>query len=361
MKTLTDVTVDDFARRYIDRYNDSIAPSTISPRFDKVILHGTGSGIRVQVSDGSTAIIADSDMGVSALGYRHPKLMEFRARNAHLLDFVGTPCRHHVMRNVDAGWKTYEEISQPMLADRLIRLAFPGEDAGDHMVIFDLGGGTLVAKTVRYLLHVAPHRTHFLTFRKGFHGRFVPELTDSNPAQKKSAHHSGIHSHVLPYPLSSQDVADALEGLEYLPLDEVNAVFLEGIQGDGGINAPHQPSLTLLIEQIRSRIPHVQIVWDEIQTGLGRTGKMFSFEHYGSRPDVVLIGKSLAGGLPLSAAVVPRREIPLSWHGGTFPGYPFATAQAVVVLDIFEEEDVLTRASVAGSISPPRSRRCSRR
>jgi 4-aminobutyrate aminotransferase-like enzyme len=249
---------------------------------------------------------------------------------------------------IKAGYKKYNELSQAVLAERLIRLAFPRSRRGEKMVIFDLGGGPLVAKVVRYLLRVKPERTHFLAFRRAFHGRFMPELTNSNPTQKEYAPHSGITVHTLPYPQSKEDFSEALNLIPYLPKKNINALFIEGIQGEGGINNPDPQAIRNLCRVFKKEIPEISIVFDEIQTGLGRTGKWFSYEHYGIRPDIVLVGKALGGGLPISAAVVPYYPLPFAWHGGTFPGYPAAVAQAIVTLDIIEKDGLVKNAAKMG-------------
>jgi 4-aminobutyrate aminotransferase len=124
--------------------------------------------------------------------------------------------------------------------------------------------------------------------------------------------------------------------------ETVAAIIVEPIQGEGGYIVPHKS----FHEGLRRLCDEhgILLIFDEIQSGYGRTGKMFASEHFGVAPDVMTLGKAVAGGLPMSA-VVSTREIMDAWlpgmHGGTFGGNPLAAAAANAVLDEFEENDVL--------------------
>jgi 4-aminobutyrate aminotransferase / (S)-3-amino-2-methylpropionate transaminase / 5-aminovalerate transaminase len=131
--------------------------------------------------------------------------------------------------------------------------------------------------------------------------------------------------------------------------DRVAAIIIEPVQGDGGF-LPAPAAFMQALRTITQR-HGIVLIADEIQTGFGRTGEMFGFEHSGIQPDLVTVAKSLAGGLPLSG-VVGKAEImdaPLPGGlGGTYGGHPLACAAALAVLDAFEQDGLLEHANVLG-------------
>lgn len=132
--------------------------------------------------------------------------------------------------------------------------------------------------------------------------------------------------------------------------ERVAAIIIEPVQGDGGFVAAPPAFMRALRELTQAH--GIVLICDEIQTGFGRTGKMFGFQHSGIEPDLVTVAKSLAGGLPLSG-VVGRAEImdapKPGGLGGTYGGNPLACAAALAVLDIFEKENLLERSNAIGS------------
>lgn len=158
----------------------------------------------------------------------------------------------------------------------------------------------------------------------------------------------------FPNPYRGLDSAAALAALEDLFATEVApervaAILIEPVQGDGGF-LPAPPDFLLALQRI-ARQHGIVLVLDEIQTGFGRTGKLFAFEHAGLRPDLVTVAKSLAGGLPLSG-VVGRAAImdapAPGGLGGTYGGNALACAAALAVLDAFEQDGLLDRAEALG-------------
>jgi len=160
----------------------------------------------------------------------------------------------------------------------------------------------------------------------------------------------------VPFPNEYRGVsaADALAALEdaliaQVAPETVAAIVLEPVQGEGGfLVAPRQ-----FLEGVRALCERhgILLVVDEVQTGFGRTGRMFAIEHYGVEPDLVIVAKSIAAGLPLSG-VLGRAEIMDALRegavGGTYIGNPVALAAALAVLDIFEEERLVERAVAIG-------------
>jgi 4-aminobutyrate aminotransferase / (S)-3-amino-2-methylpropionate transaminase / 5-aminovalerate transaminase len=131
--------------------------------------------------------------------------------------------------------------------------------------------------------------------------------------------------------------------------ENIAALIVEPIQGEGGFITPPAEYFPRLLEICRNN--GILFVADEIQTGMGRTGRMFAMEHWNIQADIVTVAKSLAAGMPLSA-VVGKAEIMDSAHasglGGTYSGNPVACSAALAVMDVFEQEDIVNKAAVLG-------------
>ncbi|KKB63694.1 4-aminobutyrate aminotransferase [Robbsia andropogonis] len=197
-----------------------------------------------------------------------------------------------------------------------------------------------------------------IAFRGGFHGRTLlgSTLTGmSSPYKQNFGPLAGDVYHT-PYPddyrgFSAADAIRALEDLfatQIMP-DRVAAIIIEPVQGDGGFLPAGKEFMHALRDLTRKH--GIVLILDEIQSGFGRTGEMFGFQHFGIQPDLVTVAKSLAGGLPLSG-VVGRAEImdaPLPGGlGGTYAGNPLACAAALAVLDVFEAEKLLEQGRALG-------------
>ncbi len=160
----------------------------------------------------------------------------------------------------------------------------------------------------------------------------------------------------IPYPnkyrgISTDDVMDSLQKLFYrgVAATDVAAVIVEPIQGEGGYLVPDDDFLPRLREECDRH--GIVLIVDEVQTGFGRTGKMFALEYTDVEADLITVGKSLGGGLPVSGVVGKAQlmDAPVpGGMGGTFPGNPIACAAALAVFEIFEEEPLLERANEIG-------------
>jgi 4-aminobutyrate aminotransferase/(S)-3-amino-2-methylpropionate transaminase len=144
----------------------------------------------------------------------------------------------------------------------------------------------------------------------------------------------------------------------YVDAGSIAALIVDPVPGEGGFVVPPSEYLPRVADLCRRY--GILLIADEIQTGLGRTGRMFACEHFGVEPDLIVTAKSLAGGLPLGA-VVGRAELmdapAVGGLGGTFAGNPLACAAAETVLDIFERSDLLSRAEEIGAAVEQRARR----
>ncbi len=192
-------------------------------------------------------------------------------------------------------------------------------------------------------LHGKPHgRYKIVTFTGGFHGRTYGSL--SATAQPK--YHAGMEPMLPGFLYAPHGDLDAVSKL----IDsETAAVLLEPIQGEGGINLPPPGFLEGLRELCDKN--NMLLMLDEVQTGMGRTGKWFAHQHWGIVPDVVTLAKAIAGGVALGG-VIAKKEIGAllkpGTHAATFGGNPMACSAALAVIDTFEEEKLLERAVAVG-------------
>ena len=213
-----------------------------------------------------------------------------------------------------------------------------------------MSGGLAVKDAAHIARFLRPGKPAFIIFKNAFHGRVIPDLTFSNTAQRLHTPQGAVEVYAIPYPVDNNSYDAALKALAYIP-GHVCALFVEGVQGEGGINVPRTDLMRLLVYAIQNRFDNPLLIFDEIQTGLGRTGKWFSYEHYPyCKPDMVIVGKALGGSLPLSAVIAPSCEVPAGMLGGTYAGgYPAAIAQAIVNLAIIEEEHLVENAREMGN------------
>jgi 4-aminobutyrate aminotransferase / (S)-3-amino-2-methylpropionate transaminase / 5-aminovalerate transaminase len=220
---------------------------------------------------------------------------------------------------------------------------------------------TSVAEAVENAIKIArayTNRSAVIAFRGGFHGRTMlgVSLTGMSQPYKQNfgPFASEIYHTSFPDAYRGMTTERALEALEEvfatdIAPERVAAIIIEPVQGDGGF-LPAPPQFLKALRDITKR-HGIVLIADEIQTGFGRTGKLFAFEHAGIQPDLVTVAKSLAGGFPLSG-VVGRAEImdaPLPGGlGGTYGGNAIGCAAALAVLDAFEQDGLLNRSERLG-------------
>ncbi|OGZ96042.1 MAG: hypothetical protein A3I44_00090 [Candidatus Sungbacteria bacterium RIFCSPLOWO2_02_FULL_51_17] len=350
----------DFATEYIRRHEALIAPNTRDAELGMVIQRARGT--RLWDSTGKEYIDFDGSVAVAGIGHKHPRVAEAIAQlfdpALDTIDFVEATGRHYCFDITLAGKRI--EVSEAALAETLIPCVFNGA-VNDFCVIPTITGKLAVDGATALTLKMRPEKTHYIAFEKAFHGRlgFAGEYTRSKPIQKKDYPNSGITVHHLPFPQTEEDLKRGLELLNYIPLDRVNAVIYETVQGEGGINKVSFPRMQALLSALTAGArERILVIADEIQSGLGRTGKWFAFQHGPIEPDIVLVGKSLGGGLPVSAIVFKkdmffahsvRGILERGWFSGTFPGYPLGSAAALAVLGVIKEEKLVERAEEMGT------------
>jgi 4-aminobutyrate aminotransferase/(S)-3-amino-2-methylpropionate transaminase len=304
------------------------------------VIAAEARGATITDVDGNTFIDFVGGVGVANVGHNHPRVVEaIREQSDRFL---------HTDFTVVA-YELYVE-----LAERLGALA---PIAGATRAAFFNAGTEAVENAVK-LARLHTGRPAVIAFEGAFHGRTLLALTMTSKTHPFKTGLGPFAPEVYraryPNAYRGPDAESALAGLErmlatHVAATDVAAIVFEPQLGEGGF-VPAPPRFVEGLRELCDR-HGIVLVADEIQTGFGRTGRMFAMEHFGIEPDLVTVAKSLAGGLPLSG-VVGRAEIMDGAHsgaiGGTFIGNPVALAAARAVFDVFEEEQLVARAVLLG-------------
>jgi 4-aminobutyrate aminotransferase/(S)-3-amino-2-methylpropionate transaminase len=280
--------------------------------------------------DGRELIDFAGGIGVLNVGHCHPKVVEA------IRDQAGR-CLHTCF---------HVAMTEPYvaLAERLCALT-PG--TFDKMALFLSSGAEAVENAVK-IARYATGRPAVVAFENAFHGRTLLAMSLTSKVKPYKHGFGPFAPEIYRIPFGD---ADRFEGLliNHVSPESIAAVIAEPVQGEGGFLTPPADFFPRLVELCREH--GILFIDDEVQAGMGRTGKMFAIEHWGVEPDIVICAKSLAAGMPLSA-VIGRREAMDAPHvgglGGTYGGNPVACRAALAVLDVFEEERLLERAVALG-------------
>jgi len=301
-------------------------------------------GCEVFDTDGRRHLDFTAGIGVTSTGHCHPRVV--------------AAAQEQVGRLIHGQYTTV--MHQPML-DLVARLGDvlpPGLDS----VFFANSGSEAVESALR-LARQATGRPNVVVFHGGFHGRTVATASMTTSGTRFSAGFSPLMSgvHVAPFPTAyrygwSEEEATrfALQELDHLFVTlsspaETAAFVVEPVLGEGG----YVPGNTAFFTGLRERADEhgIVLVFDEIQTGFGRTGKYFGHQHFGVRPDVVTIAKGLASGFPLSGMAASTELMERAWpgsQGGTYGGNAVACAAALATLDVIEQEGLVSNAAERG-------------
>ena len=290
--------------------------------------------------DGNVLVDFAGGVGVCNVGHCHPRVVEAiqeqAARFVHT-DFTIVPYAGYVD-----------------LAERLGALA---PISGPTRAAFFNSGAEAVENAVK-IARLVTGRPAVIAFEAGFHGRTMLAMTMTSKVHPYKTGMGPFAPEVYraPFPSEYRDVSseEALAAIEdmfvtHVAAAQVAAIVFEPQLGEGGF----VPAPVEFVEGLRALCDRegIVLVADEVQTGFGRTGRMFAMEHYGIEPDLLIVAKSIAAGLPLSG-VVGRAEIMDAPHGGaiggTFIGNPVALAAALAVLDVLADEDLVARANAIG-------------
>lgn len=315
-------------RTYPWGLQSKLMSDTLIPSYARLpIAFDHGKGAWLWSSDGQRYLDALSGIAVTGLGHDHPTVTKAIAAQAARLIHCSN---------------VYHIPLQQQLADRLS--AVTGMQAA-----FFCNSGAEANEAAIKLARLHGHRKgaevpRIVVMNGAFHGRTLAALSATgNP--KAQAGFEPLVEGFLRIPYNDLDALAAVLSAH----DDISAVLLEPIQGEGGIVVPDRGYLSG-VRQLCDR-HHVLMMLDEVQSGIGRTGKWFACQHEGVRPDVMQLAKGLANGVPIGACLVSGPALDLfspGKHGSTFGGNPLACAAALAVLDAIEAEGLLARADALG-------------
>jgi len=292
--------------------------------FDK--LEWEAEGCIIKDSEGNEYIDCLGGYGVFSLGHRHPKVVEAVEKQLHLMPLSS---------------KVFINPLQARLGERLSEIT-----PGDLQCVFFSNSGTEAVEAALKFARMYTGRKKFVSALGSFHGKTFGSLSVSGRDIYKKPFEP-----LLPY-CEQVPFGDA-EALEKAVDEETAAVLLEPIQGEGGVNVPPDDFLPRARKICDER--GALLILDEVQTGLGRCGKMFACELWGVVPDIMCLAKALGGGIMPIGATIARPQIwrifqdnPLI-HSSTFGGNPLACSAALAALEVIEEEKLPQRAEELGN------------
>jgi 4-aminobutyrate aminotransferase len=315
------------ARAWVERDAKVVSPS-YTRTYPLVIKHS--AGLHVVDVDGHVYLDFTSGLGTSLLGHCHPDVVQAITDQANnLIHMSGTD---------------FYYPSQIRLAEELVTHC-PGSEP--KQVFFSNSGAEAVEAAIK-LARYFTKRQHLIAFYGGFHGRTLGALSLS---ASKAIHRRGFGPlipgvHHAPYG-DIDFIEHHLFGRVVSP-DEVAAIVVEPIQGEGGYVVPPNGFLRGLRDLCTTH--GMLLIVDEIQSGMGRTGKFLACEHEGIVPDIVAMSKGIAAGMPLGATIAPTRLMtwPSGAHANTFGGHPISCETALVALRHLFDGGLIQRAGQAG-------------
>jgi 4-aminobutyrate aminotransferase len=322
------------AKRVLERDAKVMSPSYTR---DYPLVAKRGRGAVVEDVDGNLFLDFAAGIAVCSTGHCHPKVVEaIQKQAAELIHMSGTDF-------------FYESL--PQLAERLVQ-TMPG--AENKKVFFGNSGTEAVEGAIK-LARYATKRDKLIAFYGGFHGRTMGSLslTASKSSQRKGfgALLSGVEHIHYPYAYRcahghgpetcGAEILEMLENDMFKRLfdpEDVAGMVIEPIQGEGG----YIPAPKFFLQELQRicRKHGIMLILDEVQSGMGRTGKWWAYEYAGIEPDIITTAKGIASGMPLSAFIA--KESVMKWgpgaHGSTFGGNPVAIAAALTTMDLIESQ-----------------------
>lgn len=291
-------------------------------------------------ADGNRFIDFAGGIGVLNVGHRHPKVV---AAVKAQLDKVMHTCQ--TVMPYEGYVKVAEKLSHivPVRGHAKVMLANSGAEALENAV---------------KIARAATGRSNVICFDGGYHGRTFYTMAMNGKVAPYQTDFGPMPGTVFraPYPVPYHGVSEdeAIRGLKMALKTDANpkdtaAIILEPVLGEGGF----YPAPKSFLEKIREICDEhgMLMIIDEVQSGFGRTGKMFAIEHSGVEPDMMTMAKSMADGMPISAVVGTDTIMDASGPnslGGTYTGSPTACAAALAVMDVFEEENILKKSQALG-------------
>lgn len=335
-------------QKIVEADHQFVTPSYPRPSFKLVADHA--EGVWVTDVDGNLFLDCNAGVAVCSTGHCHPEVVRaIQDQAAKLIHMCGTDYYYEHM---------------PKLARKLDEIVPIDGPTRTHFA----NSGTEAIETALKLAMHATGREKFIAFFNSFHGRTLGSLslTSSRVAQRKGFHRQVLDVTHVPYPnilrhpftgertdgeTASRACLNWIEERLFkttLPPEECAGIVVEVVQGEGGY-VPAPKEFLRGLREICDR-EGIMLIVDEVQSGMGRTGKMFASEHFDLKADIVCIAKGIASGLPLGACVA-RAEL-MDWkpgaHASTFGGNPVAIASALKTIELLERELISNSAEVGG-------------
>jgi acetylornithine/N-succinyldiaminopimelate aminotransferase len=283
----------------------------------------SGRGSRVRDVEGREYIDLTAGWGVNCIGHCHPELVDAISVQAGRL--MQTTNLFYTLPQLD-------------LAEKLAALT-PAAITRSFFV----NSGTEAVEGALKLAHRATGRRKFVSTTQSFHGRTLGALQVIGQAKHRDAYRDLLPEQVV---VPFDDVNAAAQAIDR----DTAAFIVEPVQGEGGVNVPCTGYLARVRELCDAA--GALLIFDEIQTGIGRTGRMFALEHEGVVPDVLALGKGLGGGFPVAAFLCSEAvsdTVQPGDHGGTYVGNPVAAAAANKTIEIVERDELVKRANELGA------------
>ena len=297
-----------------DRYD-----SGVYPKQPLALTHGKGA--RLWDTEGNQYIDCVGGHGVANVGHAHPAVVKA------VTDQVG--------RLLTAPNGFYNDQRAFLLAE-LVRLA-----PGDLDRAYLCNSGTEAVEAALKFARLSTGRRKIISTMRGFHGRTMGALSATWQKRYRKPFEPLVPGfEFVPY--------DRLERMAEVVDAETAAVIVEVLQGEGGVN-PASPDYLQGVQEL-CRDQGALFIVDEVQTGFGRTGRLFACQHYELEPDLMCVAKAMAGGVPMGAVLLGPRvgELPKKVHGSTFGGNPLSCAAALATIEVIESEDLPRRAARLG-------------
>ncbi len=333
------------AKAIIERDRKVLSPSYTR---DYPLVVDRGEGAVIEDADGNRFLDFNAGIAVAATGHCHPHIVKaIERQSARLIHMSGT----------DFYYENMVELAE--------KLAATSPGSVPRRVYFGNSGAEAIEAAMK-LARYHTGRDKFIAFSGAFHGRTLGSLslTGSKVIQRKGFGPlvPGVYHAKYPDPYrlpegttSEQHAGNCVKAIEelfrtILPAEEVAAIVVEPIQGEGGYIIPPK---VFLEELARLAKKHgILLIFDEVQCGMGRTGKMWAADHFGVTPDIFTTAKGIASGLPLSA-MIARADV-MNWppgaHASTFGGNPVAIAASLATIELLERELIANSALIGAHI-----------
>jgi 4-aminobutyrate aminotransferase len=291
-----------------------------------------GFGMGVEDQDGNVFLDFCAGIAVNSTGHCHPRVVDAIVQQAQRLIHYSAS---------DFYEERYQELASA--------LAATAPWSGPSKVLLQNSGTEAVEASIKLARYMSG-RQWVVGFVGGFHGRTLGALTLTNSKAKYHAHFGPLAPGFLHVPFGSAGLDELEQRIiaRTIPGDEIAAFVVEPVQGEGGYVVPDKDFFPRL-KQIADKYC-IAIVVDEVQSGVGRTGKMWAIEHFGIEPDIVATAKGLGSGMPIGAVIA--KEHWMRWkpgsHGSTFGGNPVAAAAAIATLEVIRDEKLMDNAVARG-------------